>query len=394
MGAAMDHAYLTEYPIAIFKISERCNLKCDYCYFFFGGDDSWKTHAPIVSDRVVDQVGAFCAQYAKARGLKTFRVVFHGGEPLLMRREKFSAMCRALRRHEDGFRFQFGLQTNAALVDAGWIDLFAEQRISVGVSLDGDQEQNDRHRVDKRGRGSYLKAVAGLKQLQDAANQGRIPPTGILCVMNAEADGEQTVRHFVDELGVKSLNILWPDYSHDTKPSEQDLARIEAFALSALRWWLRTGGRGLYIRIFTEYLTALASREVAATFSLAHNDYRNLFAVSSNGDIGPEDTLHGLSPEIAKTGLNVATSSLQDVFATGIWRMQGQALEKKPAQCEDCVWWNVCRGGKPVNRYSSANGFDNPSIYCRGLKEIFSELAAFLVKAGKPIGEIQEVLSR
>ena len=30
----------------ILKTAERCNLNCSYCYFFHGGDDSYKKHPP------------------------------------------------------------------------------------------------------------------------------------------------------------------------------------------------------------------------------------------------------------------------------------------------------------------------------------------------------------
>ena len=155
----------------VFKISERCNLKCDYCYFFFGGDETWKLHPPVVPRQVIEDLGAFTARAARDQQLDAIQLIFHGGEPLLMSKPRFAEMCDTLRRYETGFRFNFGLQTNGVLVDDGWIELFERYQVSAGVSLDGPPAVNDLHRLDLKGRSSYDRTVAGLRRMQAAAAQ-------------------------------------------------------------------------------------------------------------------------------------------------------------------------------------------------------------------------------
>lgn len=382
------NAYSTSELIVIFKISERCNLKCDYCYFFFSGDDSWKLHPAVAGPDVVQALGHFCQRAAEDYGLKKIRIIFHGGEPLLMRRPKFLAMCNTLRSYETTFTFSFGLQTNAVLVNEEWIQLFSEQKIGIGVSLDGPEDINDRHRLDMKGRGTYERTVAGLRLLKQAGEQGRISRTGLLCVANPEASGEEIYRHFVDDLGITSMNFLWPDYSHDSKPSPETVAAIESFMLDALRAWLRSGRKDVYVRFFSGILCALADRDTGQKYSEVANDYRNLIGVSSNGDIGPEDTLHGLSERFASTGMSVASNSVRDIFGSDIWIEQAAAANIRPDGCTECDWWKICKGGKPANRFSRADGFNNPSIFCNGLQEIYSETAAYLVRNGAKVEDI------
>ena len=162
----------------VFKISERCNLKCDYCYFFFGGDETWKLHPPMVPQQVIEDLGAFAARAAHDYGLEVITLIFHGGEPLLMKRPRFAEMCETLRRYENGFHFDFGLQTNGVLVDDEWISLFERHKVSVGVSLDGTRGINDQHRLDFRGRSSYDRTVAGLRRIQEAAAHGKLGRSG------------------------------------------------------------------------------------------------------------------------------------------------------------------------------------------------------------------------
>ncbi len=57
----------------VFKISERCNLKCDYCYFFFGGDETWKQHPAVVSRQVVEDLKASGKARRGTRGCRQLR---------------------------------------------------------------------------------------------------------------------------------------------------------------------------------------------------------------------------------------------------------------------------------------------------------------------------------
>ena len=180
----------------VFKISERCNLKCDYCYFFFGGDETWKKHPPLVPRQVVEDLGAFSARAARDHQIEEIDIVFHGGEPLLMSKPRFVEMCETLRRYEKGFKFSFALQTNAVLIDEGWIDIFERHKIGVGISLDGPPVVNDLHRLDLKGQSSYDRTVAGLRALQKAAEQKRMAPPGLLSVINPFVDGAKVYRHF------------------------------------------------------------------------------------------------------------------------------------------------------------------------------------------------------
>jgi len=372
----------------VFKISERCNLKCDYCYFFFGGDESWKAHPPVVPRPVVDELGAFAARAARSHHIETITLIFHGGEPLLMSRPRFGEMCEALRNHEDGFRFDFGLQTNGVLVDEDWIALFEKYRVSVGVSLDGPPTVNDLHRLDLKGRSSYDRTVAGLRRMQEAAAQGRMSWPGLLSVVNPFADGAAVYRHFAHDLGVRRMSFLTPDYTWDSGAGEAVVRGVERFLLSSLRAWLADKNPKIRIRLFSEIMAAMIDARAMDLVQTYRDDYRNIISVSSNGDLGPEDTLKTLDPRFRSLGLNVARSNLSELLESDAWREQADAATQKPDDCADCGWWKICKAGRPINRYSARRGFANRSLYCAGLKDMYAEIGAFLVRNGMSLSEI------
>lgn len=376
----------------VFKISERCNLKCDYCYFFFGGDETWRLHPPAVPQQVIEDLGAFAARAARDHGLEAITLIFHGGEPLLMRRPRFAQMCDTLRGYEAGFRFDFGLQTNGVLVDDEWISLFERYKVSVGVSLDGTRAINDLHRLDHRGRSSYDRTVAGLRRMQEAAVQGKMGAPGLLSVINPAADGGEVYRHFAHDLGVKRMSFLTPDYTWDSGVGNDVIHGVERFLLASLRAWLADKNPKIRIRVFSELLSAMIDPHAMELLQTYRDDYRNIISVSSNGDLGPEDTLRILDPRFSSLGLNVARNDLRELVESVAWREQADAATQRPSACEDCGWWKICKAGRPINRYSKALGFSNHSLYCSGLKDVYAEIAAFLVRNGTPFSEISSRL--
>ncbi len=372
----------------VFKISERCNLKCDYCYFFFGGDETWKLHPPLVSRKVVEDLGAFAARAARDEQLETIQLIFHGGEPLLMSKPRFAEMCETLRTYENGFQFNFGLQTNGVLVDDGWIDLFERYQVSAGVSLDGPPAINDLHRLDLKGRSSYDRTAAGLARMQKAAAEGRIGSPGLLSVINPFADGAHVYRHFAHDLGVQRMSFLTPDYTWDAAVPETVIRGVERFLLASLRAWLADKNPNVRVRVFSELLSAMIDPHAMELVQTYRDDYRNIISVSSNGDLGPEDTLRTLDPRFASMGLNVAKNNLSELTESDAWREQADAATIRPDTCKDCGWWKICKAGRPINRYSKARGFSNHSLYCSGLKDMYAEIGAFLVRNGTPLSEI------
>ena len=252
-----------------------------------------------------------------------------------MSKPRFAEMCETLRAYENGFRFNFSMQTNAVLIDSGWVDLFERYQIAVGVSLDGPPAVNDFHRLDLKGHGSYDRTVAGLRLLQQAAAQGRMAAPGLLCVINPFADGAKVYRHFVEDLGVTHMSFLTPDCTWDSVVGESVVRGVERFLLASLRAWLAGKNPKIRIRVFSELLSAMVDPGAMELVQTYRDDYRNIVSVSSNGDLGPEDTLRTADPRLASTGLNVAKNDLRDLLESSAWQEQADAVTIKPEKLQE-----------------------------------------------------------
>src|SRR5687768_10917228 len=122
----------------VFKVAERCNLACSYCYFFFGGDDSYARHPAVVAPRTVEEIAVFLEQAIDELDIGFVEVALHGGEPLLMKKPAFEEMCARLARcGSDKCKMGFAVQSNGVLIDDEWIDIFSRHNVGVGLSIDG-----------------------------------------------------------------------------------------------------------------------------------------------------------------------------------------------------------------------------------------------------------------
>lgn len=151
----------------ILKVAERCNIACTYCYFFDPRNTDFESRPPLISVETIDHVAAYLLNAARRHQLKVIQIDLHGGEPLLMKRDRFDDMCRRLTRTlQPVVDLRISLQTNGMLLDDLWTDLLVKHGVFVGVSLDGPPEVHDLRRIDHDGRGTYVRVVEGLKRFQ------------------------------------------------------------------------------------------------------------------------------------------------------------------------------------------------------------------------------------
>ena len=92
-------------------------------------------------------------------GDRPLKIQFAGGEPLI-NLPLIRQVCEYCENR--GFDAVFQIQTNAVLIDAESIALIKKHRISVGVSLDGTPDVNERTRQNTAG------TIGGIRQLAQA----------------------------------------------------------------------------------------------------------------------------------------------------------------------------------------------------------------------------------
>ena len=113
----------------------------------------------------------------------------HGGEPLLAGLEYIKTFQDILTTNVPNIKLELGIQTNGVLLNNEILDFCVSNNISIGLSMDGDREANDLHRLDHQGKSSFSSLEKTLELL--SSDRGRKIWTGFLCTIDINNDPER-----------------------------------------------------------------------------------------------------------------------------------------------------------------------------------------------------------
>ncbi|WP_344899698.1 FxsB family cyclophane-forming radical SAM/SPASM peptide maturase [Actinomadura meridiana] len=357
----------------ILKVHSRCNLACDYCYMYEMADQGWRRQPRRMSRQVVGRVAERIAEHARTNLLTEVEVVLHGGEPLLAGAEHLRYVIETvLAAAEPDVRVGFSVQTNGVLLDEMFLDVFAEYGVSVGVSVDGDEEGHDLHRRRADGGGSYNSVVEGLGQL--TRPEYRQLFGGVLSTIELRNDPVATYESLLT-FAPPDMDFLLPHGNWDAPPPGRPPDESTPYGdwLIAIfdRWYGAETGE-TRIRLFSEIIRLLFGR-MSASEAVGLSPVA-VVVVETNGEIEQVDSLKSAYDGAAGTRLHVSRDpfdtvlSLPSVAARQIGR---QALS---ASCLGCEAREVCGGGLYPHRYRTGTGFRNPSVYCRDLFKLITHI--------------------
>ncbi|WP_422771806.1 FxsB family cyclophane-forming radical SAM/SPASM peptide maturase [Plantactinospora sp. WMMC1484] len=362
----------------LLKVHSRCNLACDYCYVYQHVDQTWRNRPRTMSRSVVELAATRAAEHAQRHDLGRLTVIFHGGEPLLAGRELLAHAARAVRMAVPvTTTVDLRIQTNGVLLDEAFLDLFAKHGIRVGVSLDGPAAANDRHRVFAGGQGSHGLVAQALDRLR--RERHRHLYGGILCTVNLENDPIEVYRHLLT-FDPPRMDFLLPHGNWSTPPPGRRTDTADApyaeWLIQIFDEWYATRPQRTRIRLFESLIDLLlGGNSGSEVVGLSPSD---LITVETDGAIEQGDALKTTEEGMAATGLHVASSTFDEAIAQPSFQARQAGLAGLAASCRACPLVRVCGGGLYAHRYRAANGFDNPSVYCRDLTRLIRHIHARL----------------
>lgn len=344
----------------LIKLASRCNVNCSYCYWF--RDTSVYSTPPFIKDEVIDAFISKLENHILAFRKSRFTCIFHGGEPLLYPKSKFSQFLERLTRVGTitQSKIDFCITTNALLVDADWIRLFLDYDITVTVSIDGEKKVNDQHRVHFDGKGTFDDLLKKIELLR--LNQVNLR---YLAVANLESNPVSTIDFFVKNLGAKTFDILIPDHTYDDRvPSIADFY-IRLFD----HWYDNYFDKGIQIRLLNNIVRILFG--IPADSDVIGYGPIEIVTLLTDGSLEPLDVVRIRGKNSNKTPFNILDNELVDIKKAEAWMEIYYHSLNLCSKCERCEYKTVCGGGHIASRWSVKNGFDNPSVYCDDLIRIF-----------------------
>lgn len=123
-------------------LTNQCNMRCKYCLRDVNGSGR------SVDERVLREICRYIQDYCDREHLRNVSIQPWGGEPLL-RLDAILKMKEWIRPTET--KTHFSVETNGVLLNQETIDLLYDNRIGVGISIDGTESCHDAQRVFANG---------------------------------------------------------------------------------------------------------------------------------------------------------------------------------------------------------------------------------------------------
>jgi uncharacterized protein len=350
--------------IAVLLLTNRCNLRCTYCYAS-GGEGSIRDLSPELSRTVIDHV----CQNAIDLGQPHFDLTFHGGgEPLQAWEILQEAVAYA--RSKD-------LPCRVSLVSNGaWSTSQREWILhnldSLSISFDGAQETQNRQRPFASGRGSFKAVMRTIEALDQAGFS-----YGIRMTATAPWRGRlpEDVRFICTETGCPAMQVE-PAFNtrrgqHQGATQKESEAFIEAF----MEAFEIAGQAG-------RHLTYSGARPwlLAQTFCTA--PYGALI-VNAGGNLVSCYEIASESHTLAEMSTVGHVVDSQIVVDEGARSKLLTFLEEKRARCRDCFCYWHCAGDCYTRSFAATgDGLQAPSPRCHMNREITARILLWYIMAG------------
>jgi uncharacterized protein len=304
-------------------------------------------------------------------------ILFHGGEPLLCDMGFYKHTVDRLRRTLPQYSLSFCLQTNASLINNDWLSFFADNDISVSVSIDGPKIVQDENRRFANGSSSFDVVYRNICNALASHNANVIE--GALALVYLNSDPIE-VFEFLKQLGIPRLDFLWPDGTHVCPPP--DLERNETNTRYS-RWlckifdkWFSDGTGKPEIRMFNNILALMFGGD--SSVEGIGPGRLGLLTIHTDGEIQDSDVLSIAYEHAGRfgDGFYLKSHSFQSLFRSRpfVDRSTLHGVAGLCQTCLDCYWRQICGGGLLPHRYDG-NGFNAPSVYCDNIKFLLEHIS-------------------
>ena len=362
-----------------------------------------------------DVLRAFIAGYITSQPTPAVEFVWQGGEPVLLGLDFFRRVVELQKPFSGTKTITNSLQTNGTLLSDEWCAFLRKHNFLVGVSIDGPKEIHDRYRKDRKGKGSFDRAMTGLKLLQKHGVEYNV----LAVVARETARAPFEVYNFFEGEGIEFVQFS-PVVERLSGPKGRRMGlKLAGPAplnkateeVEAAPWSVIPGEYGDFlIAIYEKWVRRDVGRVFIMNFEWALNAWignpspvcvhagqcgRSL-VIEHSGDVYACD--HCVYPEY-RLG-NVATDRLSAMVERSLESGFGIAKETAlPRWCRECDVLAACRGGCPKHRFATTwYGESGLHYLCEGYKKFFLHIRKYLramatlLENGLPASRVMEAI--
>jgi uncharacterized protein len=364
-----------------------CNLDCTYCYYL----EKKKLYQSAADYKMSDELlEEFVKQFIDANQVPVVTFTWQGGEPTLMGLDFYKKAIALQKKYANGKTIENSFQTNGTRLNDEWCKFFHDNKILVGISIDGPEHNHDHYRKTSAGRPTFKMVMGGIEMLL----KHRVEFNTLSCVNDYNVHFASETYSFLKSIGsvflqflpvverramaetANSLNLVPNNYLKEAIVTDWSVNGKDfgKFLITIFDEWVRVDVSRYYVQIFDATLANwVGEMPGICVFSETCGD---ALVMEHNGDLYSCD--HFVYPEY-KVG-NLLEKPITDIvksrqqFDFGIGKRNSL-----PGYCLRCNVRFACHGECPKHRFLySPDGEYGLNYLCEGYRMYFNHVEPYM----------------
>lgn len=306
--------------------------------------------------------------------------IWHGGEPLLWGKEKYSIALEFMNSNLNGFTLHNLLQTNLSLIDEDYLDILKQYNVRIGFSLDGPKEIHDNQRVGIDGRPTF-------DTIMDRLALCRLWGVRLGCIVVGSRKHIGRISELYQFMKENNLDFKFnPLFISGEANQNRDQYGITSreysqMCIELFDLWFNDHNGKVTESNFVEIASNIALKHTSGCI-FSRNCQNNFMAIAPSGDVMPcgrfcDDELRHFSYG------NLHHESLVDILP----RIKQSEIYHRAdyianSSCINCKWYNICHGGCLHDGFLHSGNFKSKTLLCSAYKQIFDHIEEKMQEAG------------
>lgn len=376
MSDSLDNSAVEYFMV---DMTKKCNMRCIYCL------RNIENETKSISYDVLSRIGAVITEYCDTHNLSDVSIQPWGGEPLL-ELEKIIFLKNHIMPKETSVHFS--IETNGTLLSENVIQTLKNEKIDIGISIDGNQHTHDNQRISASFSPTYGVVSSNLKKL---VREYSYQPGSITTITKYNAPYiSDIVEHFAKDLGLTHIkcNFVHPSSfseSTDCCLTSDEIKRAECELFHTLLCLSDEGYHIVEENIFNKINNVLFCKFSDICISRGCNGGKKMVVFGENGDIYPCELTD--YPEMSVGNVFMKDFNLD--------RQIGEAQtcnpffrEKINPKCIDCPFSYYCKGGCTVRSITTGAFPDVDPIECACNLAIYPEIICTILNNPERINKL------
>lgn len=321
--------------VMIKPASSLCNMRCEYCFYHSLSISREQYSYGVMQESTAVNLIQKAVAFAEGHPI---HFAFQGGEPTVAGLGFFRFFVKTVKETAVNNDVSYSLQTNGLLIDDAWAKFFAEHKFLIGLSLDGDSE-NNQYRVDANGKYTTERVIHASEIL----NAHGVPFNILSVATKKTLERLDAVFDYYEKHNFQYLQFI-PCLKPFGAEENQYAMNEKEFADFLIGAWRRYAQafftkRPLSIRFFDNLLMMATGRKAEQCGLYGHCGIQ--FIIEGNGDVYPCDFY---CLDEWKLG-NVNETGLREIATCD--RAKKFVLDSLPVrpECKTCNYYQLCLGG-------------------------------------------------